>query len=258
LYTFNHSINVAVIASSVGARMGYSEDKINRLGIAALLHDIGKLYIPREIIHKQTRLTPQEWKIVKKHPVEGFEILNENNCDPWIQKIALEHHMRYDGSGYPRIGGNYRIQEESHIVRVADTYDALTTTRPYRQQLSPYEAVRLMQNGRGSEFEPRIFDIFMTVLGNIPIGSIVKLNTGEIAVVIDINDYEEDSPVVRLVKDEEGCPVNLDVVIDLSEKNRSTGKPIRYIESIMDSRVREIDIGSYRSGREFSFSNQGG
>lgn len=252
LYTFNHSINVAVISSAMGSRMGYSEERKNRLGIAALLHDIGKLYVPREIIHKQTRLTPQEWRKVKKHPVEGYEILNENNCEPLIRRIALEHHMGYDRTGYPRVGGNYTVMEESHIIRIADTYDALTTTRPYREQLSPYEAVRLMQEGRGSEFEPSIFDIFMTVLGNIPIGSIVKLNTGEIAVVVDINEYEEDYPVVRLLKDEEGCRVNLEVLVDLREKNSETGEPLRYIDSVMDSPVREIDIGSYLSGREYS------
>ncbi|MFO7915196.1 MAG: hypothetical protein R6U43_05840, partial [Candidatus Krumholzibacteriales bacterium] len=97
--------------------------------------------------------------------------------------------------------------------------------------------------------------IFMTVLGNIPIGSIVKLNSGEIAVVVDINEYEEDYPVVRLLKDEEGCRVNLEVLVDLSEKNPVTGEPVRYIDSVMDSPVREIDIGSYLSGRELSITS---
>jgi hypothetical protein len=168
--------------------------------------------------------------------------------------VALEHHIRFDRTGYPRVEADYQIQEDSHIVRIADTYDALTTTRPYREQLSPYEAVRLMQSGRGAEFEPGLFDIFMTVLGNIPIGSIVKLNTGEVAVVVDINEHDEDSPVVRLIQDEEGCRVTLEVLVDLSERDPSTGNPVRHIDSIMDSRVREVDVGAYLPVRELSLT----
>ncbi|MBN1885561.1 MAG: HD-GYP domain-containing protein [Candidatus Krumholzibacteriota bacterium] len=240
-YTFAHSVNVAVISAAVARRLGMPQAEISSVGVAALLHDIGKLYVPRSIIHKAGRLTPAEWQLVKKHPVDGARILAEEGVEQKIRRVAYEHHLRFDGHGYPTVGENYEQLTASHIVRIADSYDALTTKRAYRKQLSPYEAIKLMERTRGSEFHPDCMDIFLRVLGNLPIGSIVRLNTGERAVVVGTNAARGDLPIVRLIADGNGDTVHDGELVDLNDG--SSGK--RRLAGIDENAVRDVDVGRY-------------
>jgi putative nucleotidyltransferase with HDIG domain len=244
-YTFTHSVNVAVISAAVARSLSFTEEFIDTIAHAALLHDIGKLYVSRDIIHKTGRLTPGEWQAVKRHPVDGERILREERLDLVSRRVAYEHHMRHDLRGYPTPKEGFVVHKASEIVRIADSYDALTTRRPYRRQINPYDAVRLMVKGSGSEFHKDYFAAFMRVLGNVPIGSVLKLNTGETVLVVDIIAGNGDLPHVRVLKDAAGKDVHDEIIIDLNERDPATGKLKRQIALIIDQSVRDVEVGQY-------------
>jgi putative nucleotidyltransferase with HDIG domain len=243
-YTFDHSINVAVISAAIARRLGFGDDETGRLGMAAILHDIGKLYVPREIIHKSGRLSPTEWQKVKKHPVDGERILREEGVDVLARRVAYEHHMRFDLKGYPMPKPGEKCEKASDIVRIADTYDALTTRRPYRKQISPFEALKLMERGKGSEFHPEYFDTFLGVMGNVPIGSVIVLESGERALVVEIGSNGK-LPRVRIISDSYGNDVEDGPVIDLGETDTETGSSKYRVHSISDSPIRDVCVGKY-------------
>jgi putative nucleotidyltransferase with HDIG domain len=244
-YTFSHSVNVAVISAAVARSLGFSEEFVDAIAHAALLHDIGKIYVPREIIHKASRLTPSEWQEVKRHPVDGERILREERLDLVSRRVAYEHHMRHDMTGYPSPREGYEAHKASEIVRIADTYDALTTKRPYRQQINPYDAIKLMTKSSGTEFHKDYLGAFLRVLGNIPIGSMLKLNTGETVLVVDLSEANGQLPRVRVLKDASGHEVNDEIIIDLNEREPITNRLKRQITLIMEQSVRDVNVGQY-------------
>jgi len=244
-YTFIHSVNVAVISAALAEAAGIPEENVMLVAKAGLLHDIGKLYVPKEILNKESRLTPMEWALMKKHPVDGRRILRDEGLDIVSQRVAYEHHICYNLSGYPPVRSGYELMDVSHIIRIADTYDAITTKRPYRKQLSPYEAIKFMSRAVGKEFHPGLFNIFLRMLGNIPVGTIVRLNTGEEGIVVNIGSGDERAlPVVRIIRDSGGIPVEGQVVIDLNEEANSSGGGRKIVE-IVDTPIRDIDVGAY-------------
>jgi putative nucleotidyltransferase with HDIG domain len=243
-YTFDHSVNVAVLCASIASNLGFGEDEAGGIGMAALMHDIGKLYVPRKILQKRGRLSPSEWQHVKRHPVDGEKILREEGSDLLTRKVAYEHHMRYDMTGYPTPREGERCLDASNIVRIADSYDALTTKRPYRRQLSPFEAIKLMEKTQGSEFHPAYLDRFMQILGNIPIGSTMTLESGEKVLVIEIG-CDGRLPRVRVLTDADGKETDDDIILDLNELDPVTRQPRYRISAVTDEAVREVKVGTY-------------
>jgi putative nucleotidyltransferase with HDIG domain len=243
-YTFTHSVNVAVISAAVARSIALEEEFIDAIAHAALLHDIGKLYVPREIINKTGRLTPCEWQAMKKHPIDGERILREEGLDLMARRVAYEHHMRHDLAGYPAPKSGYVVHQASEIVRIADSYDALTTRRPYRKQINPYEAIKLMVKSIGTEFHQEYLGAFFRVLGNIPIGSILRLSTGETVLVVDISGRDA-LPHARVLTDARGNEMEEEVILDLNERHPRTNDFIHQIEAIVEQPVRDVDIGKY-------------
>lgn len=244
-YTFAHSVNVAVISAATARHIGFDMKTTSRIGLAAIMHDIGKVYVPKEIIHKKGKLSPAEWQIVKKHPVEGARLLREEGVEEDICRVAYEHHMRFDLKGYPMASEGEEILPASHIVRIADTYDALTTKRAYRKQISPYEAIKLMSKTRGSEFHPEYFDLFLHMMGNIPIGSMLELESGEKVLVINVGRRGGSLPSARVLFDSDGNEVEEDLIIDLDEIDLRTRKKKYVISKIEDTPLRDVEIGKY-------------
>jgi putative nucleotidyltransferase with HDIG domain len=249
-YTFSHSVNVAVIAAAIVRQLNCSEEEIDEITLAGLMHDIGKLYVPREVIHKTGKLTPREWQHMKMHPVSGERILREEGVGSTARLVAYEHHIRYDFRGYPLVKEGYKMLKASHIVRIADSYDALTTKRPYRKQISPYEAINLMVTLRGKEFHPHYFDTFLYVLGNIPIGSILRLTTGEMVLVVDVDNKRGELPRVRVLKDADGRDVTEDIIYDLNEMESRLGGEKSVVADIIDNPVRDVNVGKYVTTRK--------
>jgi hypothetical protein len=137
-----------------------------------------------------------------------------------------------------------KCHEASDIVRIADTYDALTTRRPYRKQISPFEALKLMEKGRGSEFHPGYFDVFLGVMGNVPIGSVLVLETGERVLVVEIGTNGK-LPRARIISDSYGNEVVDGPIIDLGETDSETGQSRYRVNSVSDAPVRDVDVGKY-------------
>lgn len=163
-YTNGHSTRVAKYAEMIAVKMGYADEKLEQLRYAALLHDIGKIGIPNEIINKPSRLTDEEYEIIKTHPVIGGNILDEITEIPDITIGARWHHERFDGKGYPDQLKEYEIPELARIIGVADAYDAMTSKRSYRGVL-PQEVVReQVEKGKGSQFDPEIADIMLQLM----------------------------------------------------------------------------------------------
>lgn len=203
-YIFSHSLSVTVISIIVGRRLGYNDRFLRDLGIGCMLHDIGKLDVPKEILDKPERLTPEEFEIVKFHTHYGYKRLREQDGDipATSSHIALDHHERYDGSGYPRGLEGEKIHIFSRIASIADVYDAMTTDRVYRKAYSPSDAIEFIMGGSGTLFDYNVVIAFVKSIAPYPVGDIVLLSTGETAIVIDVNKDFPLRPIIRILKDD--------------------------------------------------------
>jgi putative nucleotidyltransferase with HDIG domain len=160
-YTFTHTINVAVISTSLGEALGFDPHTAHELSIAALLHDVGKQVIPKEILDKQGRLTEEEFFVMQQHPVEGARfLLNTPGVPELAPIVAYEHHVRVDGCGYPKLPRGWKLNLASRIIQMADVFDALRTTRPYRAGLPVPKVVEVMRHDVGVFFDADLLQIF--------------------------------------------------------------------------------------------------
>jgi HD-GYP domain-containing protein (c-di-GMP phosphodiesterase class II) len=190
-YTYTHSINVATISLLLGISLGLEESKLKDLGVAALLHDIGKLMVPREINEKNGKLTPEEWKVMKNHPVYGYNLIHgEKVFGSRVEQGVLLHHESYKGGGYPLGATSEKLDNIPQIITVADVFDALTTKRPYKHAWSINEAFSNLMEGSGIRFHPQITQVFLRDMVKkineealYPVGCYVLLNTGEVGFV---------------------------------------------------------------------------
>ena len=163
-YTENHCYRVSVYAARIAARLDLGTDRIEDIRAAALLHDIGKLEISRELLYKAARLTKEEFEHVQLHVEKGVEMLESvGGSLRRVLPIVLAHHDKFDGTGYHPLRGE-EIPIEARIISVADVYDALTSDRPYRKAMSPFDAKEILLKGRGTDFDPRVIDAFVEAL----------------------------------------------------------------------------------------------
>ncbi len=191
-YTYTHSVNVSAISILLGLSLGMEGDKIKILGIAGLLHDIGKTLISEKIIEKATPLTEEEWKILKNHPVFGYNILKGSNCfGPVVENTVLFHHENFMGGGYP-FGINKEKQTHfSQVISIADVFDAMTSKRPYKEAVPFAESFAYFMDNSGKKFNPAYAQIFLRDMARklneepiYPENAFVLLNTGEIAYIV--------------------------------------------------------------------------
>ncbi|QHW30654.1 HD-GYP domain-containing protein [Paenibacillus rhizovicinus] len=218
-YLFNHSLNVSVYTTVLGIANGYTRDELMTLGLGAVLHDIGKTQISVHILKKHSGLTREEYEEMKRHAERGYYLLkDEPNIPLLAAHCAYQHHERLDGSGYPRgIKGN-EIHEYAKWIGIVDSYDAMTTTRVYRNPLLPHEAVESLYAGTGTLYEQRMLQLFRDKVAIYPLGIEVRLSSGESGVVVDINSSCPHRPVVRVLSDEYGEELKAPYEVDLSTK----------------------------------------
>jgi len=217
--TAHHSVNVSVLSLLLGAQMEFSRTGLTTLGLAALLHDIGKVRVPREILTKAGRLTLEELEIVRRHTLYGAGILRGL---PGLARLAMvvafEHHANYDLSGYPAITAKPAPHLFTRIVQVADFYDAATSARRvYQRAMLPHEAITFILARAGKIFDPVVARLFVQQVGLYPVGSVVELDSGEVGVVIAPAERQVARPVVSLVRGRGGAPVPA-VVVNLQEE----------------------------------------
>jgi len=218
-YTFYHSVNVAILSLLIGARLGLPPELMNKLGTAAILHDVGKMRIPEEILDKPSALTDDEWKKMQSHSIEGALVLfDQPNIEPLAVIAALQHHCRHDLKGYPKLSQIKRLHFLSEIITVADVFDALTSDRAYRKAMLPDKALQIILEGRGTQFDPQLVGVFAHLVGLFPVGTYVVLDSGETAVVIRSNHDFLCRPTVRLITDGEDADSGDGPLLDLAEK----------------------------------------
>ena len=185
-YTYMHSVAVCALMISLGRQIGVDENTIPRLGIAGLLHDLGKAMMPQDVLNKPGKLTDEEFGIMKRHPSEGAKLLQSSeSIDDIALDVALHHHEKTDGSGYPEGLKDNEISLYAKMGAVCDVYDAITSNRPYKAGWDPAESLRRMAEWANGHFDPTVFQAFVKSLGIYPIGSLVRLSSGRLGLVVE-------------------------------------------------------------------------
>ena len=245
-YTALHSLRVCVLALALGRHLGYGPEKLNILGIGALLHDIGKLHVPIEILDKPEALTREEFEIMKLHVPNGLKILeNAEGIPPAALEVVGRHHERYNGNGYAFGLSSDDIGEFGLVSAIVDTYDAITSDRSYHLSLSAADALKIIYEGRQKAYHPWLTEQFIQCMGIFPIGSIVELSTGSIGVVITANRVRRLRPRVALILSPEKKPYTPANILDLMNVTHdANGKPIE-IKNMLPSGTFGINPTDY-------------
>ncbi|MEP6932395.1 MAG: HD-GYP domain-containing protein [Nitrospirota bacterium] len=243
-YTFFHSVNTSALALSVGRHLGYERASLLQLGTGMLLHDIGKMKIPVELLNKPGRYEADEFEIMKQHVLRGAEILsNTTGLTDTFLKPTLEHHERVDGTGYPHHRSKIDLSQFGLIASIVDIYDAVTSDRCYHKGKTPHDTLQLLyQLGIQGHVDGTLVQQFIQVVGVYPVGSCVSLNTRETAIVKQFNHHAPIRPQVVLITDDAGhrraTPVDLDLAAQLRQ-------PERTIASILDPAALGINPRTY-------------
>ena len=232
-HEFNRAVDTAIHMITFGRFLGFPGERLQLLGIAGLLLNIGKVSLPEAILRKKGPLTPDERTLARHHVVHSAELVRAGrNLPEGVEAIVAEHHERLDGSGYPRgLRGN-EISVDSAIAGLIDTYSALTSLRPYAEQLSPSNALAALYKLRGTHFSETLVAHFIQCIGIYPVGSAVELNTGEIGVVIAQNLLRRLQPRVMLALDRESRPMP-HLILDLMAGPKTpAGEPYRIVRTL--------------------------
>lgn len=245
-YTATHSLRVCILALSFARHLNFTREQMEMLGTGALLHDIGKIKVPNEIIDKPERLTDAEYSIMKKHVPWGADILaNTKGFPAHAIEVARCHHERYSGTGYIMGLSGDDIGIYGLIAAIVDTYDALTSDRAYRAGTSAAEALKIIYEGRNNMYHPALVEQFIQCLGIFPLGSVVEMNTGSIGVVITVNRARRLRPRIALVLRPDKQPLSPAVIIDLMKKPRDDSGRLLEIKNVLAAGQYGIDPTQY-------------
>ncbi|MDY6853358.1 MAG: HD-GYP domain-containing protein [Thermodesulfobacteriota bacterium] len=234
-YTYVHSVNVAILSLCLGKRVGLSKLSLRKLGICGLLHDLGKVDIPLDILNKPGRLTDEEFKEIEKHPLRSVKhIIQLKASHDFKVKSFLppfEHHLKFNLSGYPRL---YRKKSQTllgRIITIADVFDALTSHRIYRPApFSPDRALEIMLEKSGEDYDPIILKVFVNMLGRYPMGTLLKLDTGELALVVESpQESDKTRPRVVLLSPDGKGKLKKGKTVSLEELDPQKGSYLRNI-----------------------------
>ncbi|MBN1685960.1 MAG: HD-GYP domain-containing protein [Spirochaetales bacterium] len=214
------AVNTAILSLLVGATLKLDQLRLKTLATAALLHDVGMVKVPDDIISKNANLTPDETKKMRAHPLYSYQIICKVMGYPEeVGMIALQHHERWDGKGYPRTLSEKKISIEARIITVADAFEAMVKEKPYRNSMIAYAAMRQLLNDNSRRFDSEVLKVFIKSIGIYPLGSFVLLNNGSIGRVIKVNENAPLRPAVRLLVDRNGKKYENDegAILDLAK-----------------------------------------
>lgn len=242
-YTFNHCVNVGVLSMALGAALGLDIMSVKSLGIAGQLHDIGKTMIPKMILNKPGKLSSSEFDEMKRHSELGAKIIRDmEGLDPNIGQVVLGHHLHFNRTGYPEWAQKLPFSHLIDIVAIADTYDAITTLRVYQHPVNPRAALSEMQKVAGTFLDGGMVTAFIEMMGKYPVGTLVRLDTNEVAVVYRPNPLDDEAPIVRILIKADGTrmPVPREQSLVGRDGTRYAG-----IVAVVDPLLKNIDVGKF-------------
>jgi putative nucleotidyltransferase with HDIG domain len=221
-YTFTHMVNVSILTMGQARALGIDGALLRELGMAALMHDIGKVKTPLEVLNKPDKLTDQEFTIMKRHVVDGAEILRATPDIPTLAPvIAFEHHLRIDGTGYPHEVTRGSLNLGTMLCSIADVYDAMRSQRAYQQAFPTDRILAVLKRNDGQQFDQHLVRRFAQLIGIYPVGNLVKLNTGEIGVVVAVYAPDPHRPQVKVIIDRAGVRLERPREVNLWENDDS-------------------------------------
>ena len=238
-YAVSHSLDVSIYMTAFGRFLQLEQPQIELLGYVGLLQDIGKVRLPKALLEKRGRLTAEEFEQAKLHVNYSVEILRATAGIPLeLPRLALLHHERHDGSGYPnRLQGSH-IGLIGSIAAIVDTYDAMTVQRPHADPVAPSAAISSLYKWRGVSFDAGLVEQFIRFVGIFPVGSLVELNSGEVGVVISQNPEQRLKPRVMVIRDAKGIELRPQKLLDLSRSPKATAEePYRILRTLEHGRV---------------------
>jgi putative nucleotidyltransferase with HDIG domain len=218
-YTYMHSVAVCALMTALACELELDEQTIREAGAAGLMHDIGKALMRPDVLNKPGKLTAEEMEIARMHPEDGWRLLQSANVSAGVLQVALHHHEKFDGSGYPHELKGENIPLLARMGAVCDVYDAVTSERPYKAAWQPAEALRSMASWDG-HFEKSIFSAFVKCIGIYPVGTLVRLESGHLAVVLDQNRGAVSAPVVKKFFSIRSKQPVLPEILNLEKANR--------------------------------------
>lgn len=242
-YTSIHCMNVCIMAVSFGRSLGLEKSELEVLGLGGLLHDLGKILVPLEILNKPGKLTPEEFEVIKTHPVEGHRILKEQGDVPdVVLDIVMHHHERRNGKGYPSQLDGDQINNFTRIVAIVDVYDAITSDRCYHDAITPYDALRNMYEWVNEDFDKEIIENFIQCLGIYPIGSVVELNLGHVGIVVSASEKSKLRPIVLLILNSKGESFPSPKLINLAHPKWKTGAQKLEVKRILSKNEYDFNM----------------
>jgi len=245
-YTAEHSLRVSILAIALGRELGLAEYQLEQVGVCGMLHDVGKIKVPNEILNKPGALTAEELRIMQSHANEGRRLLMSNQqVTPATVDVAYSHHERLDGKGYPRGLDAPKIPYFAKIIAVVDAYDAINSDRVYSKGKSSLESLRILLEAVNSHFDEEIVGHFVRLIGIYPAGEIVELSNGEVGIIIGCSTTSKLKPKIMRVlnANKKTCEER---VIDLATTSvDANGKPLR-VKEVHGSGAFGIDIDAYR------------
>jgi len=237
-YTYQHCVNVGILALLLAEKEGLDEQDIKWAALAGMMHDIGKVRVPPEVINKPGGLTLREWEAVKSHPLHSGDVIRGMGGAEGLMQAVEGHHMHHDGSGYPVRSNVKRPSPLAQLISVVDAYDAITTVRAYKKPMSPVEATAFLEKGRGTRFDPHHVDAFIAMVGAYPPGAMVRLTSNEIGMVVKTGD-QPSKPTIRMIINERGQSFTREEELDLSGIHAHG----RSIASVIDPALHNLTPG---------------
>ena len=225
-YTFTHMVNVSILTMAQARALGIDGVVLREFGLAGLMHDIGKVRTPTEILNKASALTQPEYEIIKRHVVDGAEILRATpDLPPVVPIVAFEHHLRIDGTGYPVAVRRPDLNLATQLCGIADVYDAMRSKRRYQKAMPTERILAVLQGNDGKQFDQRLVRRFVQIVGVYPVGNLVRLDTGETAVVVRVNPTDARRPHVRVVLAADGHRLGKPYDVSLWRSEPGSGWP---------------------------------
>ena len=242
-YTAIHSVNVCVLTLTFARALGFKKEHLIDIGMGAQLHDIGTLRVPLDILNKPGKLTDEEFKIMKGHPVLGYELLMKDKVlSKDALSVVLGHHERLGGTGYPEGKTDSSINHYTRIVSIVDVYDAITSDRVYHNGMTPHEALKKMYEWAPGNFDDKLMQAFIRTIGIYPVGSLVELKSGHIGLVVKLNEEKRLKPIIIMIMNRYKEYYPKRKLVNLASPMWEKKKDKPEIHRILDAKEYDIDV----------------